>query len=75
MDYTDLIHTCTDPKCLEEEGIEAQAEERGDRIEVLCGLCGRRWDYPADALNRENPALVAEGLRGYFAVAERYGTG
>ena len=75
MDYTDLIHTCTAPECLDEDGIEAQVEERGDWIEVLCGLCGRRQSYPAEALNRESPALVAENLRGYFAVAERYETG
>ena len=72
MDYPDLIHTCTAPDCLKEEGIEAQVEERSDRIEVLCGLCGRRRDYPAEALNRESPALVAENLRGYFAVTERF---
>ncbi len=75
MDYTDLIHTCTDPQCLEEEGAEAQCEERGDRIHVLCGLCGRRRDYPVEALNRESPALVAENLRGHFTVVERYVTG
>ena len=72
MDHEDLIHTCTDPECLKEEGIEAQTEERGDRIHVLCGLCGRRRDYPKEALNRESTALVAENLRGYFEVTKRY---
>ena len=75
VNYTDLIHTCTAPNCLKEGGIEALIEERGDRIEVLCGLCGRRRDYPAEALNRESPALVAENMRRYFAVTERFGTG
>ena len=74
MDYTDLIHVCTDPQCLEEEGVEAQCEEREDRIHVLCGLCGRRHDYPAEVLNRESLALVAEHLRGHFKVVERYPT-
>lgn len=74
MDYTGLIHTCTNPDCLEEDGIEAQVEERGDRIEVLCGLCGRRRNYQAEALNRESPALVAQNLQGFFAVTERYAT-
>ena len=59
---------------LKEEGIEAQWEERVDRIHILCGLCGRRRDYPIEALNRESPALVAEYLRGYFKVVERSAT-
>lgn len=75
MDYTDLIHTCTAPECLNEDGLEAQVEERGDLIEVLCGLCGRRRTYPAKALDRESPDLVDEYLRGYFAVVERYELG
>ena len=28
MRHTDLIHTCTNPACLKEEGTEAQTEER-----------------------------------------------
>ena len=75
MEYTDLIHNCTAPECLDEDGIEAQIEERDDLIDVLCGSCGRRRSYPAEALNRESPDLVAENLRRYFAVAERYETG
>lgn len=75
VDYTDLIHTCTASECLDEDGIEAQVEERGALIEVLCGLCGRKQNYPAEALNRESPELVAEHLRGYFAVAGRYARG
>ena len=73
MDHTALIHACTDPECLKEEGVEALTEERGDKIHVLCGLCGRRRDYPTEALNRKSPALVAEHLRVYFEVTERYG--
>lgn len=72
MHHTELIHTCTNPECLKEEGAEAQTEERGTRVHVLCGVCGRRRDYPTDALNRESLTLVAEDLRGYFEVAERY---
>ena len=52
MKHMDLIHTCTNPRCLEEQGIEAQTEERDGRVHVRCGLCGRRRDYPTDALNR-----------------------
>ena len=72
MYHADLIHTCTDPECLKEEGVEALTEERGDRIHVICGLCCRRRDYPTESLNRKSPALVAENLRGYFEVARRY---
>ena len=72
MDHADLIYTCTDPECLKEEGVEALTEERGDRVHVQCGLCGRRRDYPKEALNRESTTLVTESLRGYFKVAKRY---
>ena len=72
MDYTDLIHICTDLECLKAEGIEAQTEEQGDVIQVRCGLCGRIREYPKEALDRESTALIEENLRGYFRVEERY---
>ena len=72
MKHMDLIHTCTNPRCLEEQGIEAQTEERDGRVHVRCRLCGRRRDYPTDALNRTSTALVAEHLRESFVVVERY---
>ena len=71
MDHFNLIHTCLNPECLKEEGIEAPAEEQGDIILVLCGLCGRKRDYPKQSLNRESLDRVTENLRGFFAVAER----
>ena len=73
MSLTDLIYICTNPECLKKEGTEAQTEQRDSRVHVLCGLCGRRRNYSADALNRESPALVAENLRGHFEVRARYG--
>ena len=72
MHYTDLIYTCTHLNGLEKDGLEAQAQEMGDRIEVCCGLCGRKRDYPTEALNQESPNLVRESLRGYFEVDEQY---
>ena len=74
MHYTDLIYTCTHLNGLEKDGLESQAQEMGDRIEVCCGLCGRKRDYPTEALNRESPNLVRESLRGYFEVDEQYVT-
>ena len=74
MHYTDLMYTCSNPKCCQEEGLEAQVEESDDKIHVLCGLCGIKRDYPKKALNRETPALVAEHLRGFFEVTKRYVT-
>ena len=72
MNHTDLLHTCLDPKCCQEQGLEAQTEQRGDRVYVRCGRCHRRRDYPTDALRRTSSALVAENLRGSFEVTERY---
>ncbi len=72
MNHFDLIHICMSSECLNEPGVEAQSEERGDKIHVRCGLCGRRREYPKEALNLESTKLVAKHLWGVFTVTERY---
>ena len=42
MNHMDVLHTCINPKCRQEQGVEAQTEVRDDRVYILCGLCGRR---------------------------------
>ena len=71
MDYTDVIHSCLNCECLK-EATEASAEESGDSIKVVCGLCGRRANYPEESLNRASLGLVNENLRGKFVAHCRY---
>ena len=74
MDHTDLIHICTRMECLKAEGVESSAKRRGNRIHLCCGSCGRRRDYPVEALNRESTGLIEEKLWGFFKVVRRFHT-
>lgn len=68
----DLIYTCSNPKCQQAVGSEASTEERGDKVYITCDLCCRKRDYPTDFLRRDSIDMVAENLRGFFRVTERF---
>ncbi len=72
MDPINYIFGCDNADCQGIPGAEAQVHQQGDRFIVICGLCNRLRGFKKDRLSRKKPWLMAEDLRGYFTVAERY---
>lgn len=67
-----ILHNCVNSECSNEPGLEAPAQQHGDRVVVVCERCGNEDSYSADLLDSEDLDAINGEIGENFTSVRRF---